>query len=140
MIKAFIAHASSDDAFVNWLKGRLQREDWGLDIFVDHDSNLPGDDAQNMIEEVKKSIIFIPVLSNVSVDRPFFKGEIRTAHNSLITNVFPIKRSCDDAKIPPGIKIEVLEDGGVQGKIWADFSNENEWPLQYQKLINAMLN
>jgi len=138
MIKAFIAHASSDDAFVNWLKGRLQREDWGLDIFVDHDSNLPGDDAQNMIEEVKKSIIFIPVLSNVSVDRLFFKGEIRTAHNSLITNVFPIKRSCDDAKIPPGIKIEVLEDGGVQGKIWADFSNENEWPLQYQKLINGI--
>jgi len=139
MIKTFIAHASSDDIFVNWLKGSLEREDLGLDIFVDHDSNLPGDDAQNMIEEVKRSIIFIPVLSNVSVVRPFFNKEIQIALNSPIVIVFPIKLSCDDAKIPSGINIKVLGHGDVQGKVWADFSNENEWPLKYQELRKGIV-
>ena len=71
MIKTIVSHAGEDDAFVDCLYEKLDRENLGLDIFVDHKRNLVGDDAQEMIDEVKKSIIFIPVFSNAAVKKDF---------------------------------------------------------------------
>ena len=76
MIKTFISHASSDHPFVEWLKTRLERENLGLDIFVDDGSMFVGDDPQKMIDEVKRSIIFIPVLSNESIQRNLSKMKL----------------------------------------------------------------
>jgi hypothetical protein len=66
LIKTFISHTSSDHPFVEWLKTKLERENLGLDIFVDDGSVFCGDDLQEMIDEVKRSIIFILVLSDKS--------------------------------------------------------------------------
>ena len=52
MIKTFISHSSSDHAFVNWLKTKLERENLGLDVFVDDGTIFVGDHPQIMIEEV----------------------------------------------------------------------------------------
>ena len=57
MIKTMISHALEDDAFVDYLYEKLDRENLGLDIFVDHKRNLAGDEAQGMIDETKRSII-----------------------------------------------------------------------------------
>lgn len=62
----------------------------GLDIFVDDGSVIVGDDPQKMIDEVKRSIIFIPVLSNESVKIEFVQNELKTANESRTTYIFPV--------------------------------------------------
>jgi len=101
MIKTMISHASEDDSFVDYLYEKLDREKLGLDIFVDHKRNLTGDEPQKMIDEVKRSIVFIPVLSNAAVEKDFIINEIKTALDSPTTYLFPIKFNCDEDKIPP---------------------------------------
>ena len=104
MIKTFISHSSTDHPFVEWLKTKLEREKLGLDIFLDDGSVFVGDNPQKMIDEVKRSIIFIPVLSNESVNKTFVKNEIKTANKNETTHIFPIKLNCDDKNIPKVIR------------------------------------
>jgi hypothetical protein len=90
LIKTFISHSSTDHPFVEWLNTKLDREKLGLDIFVDDGSVFVGDDPQTMIDEVKRSIIFIPVLSNESVKKEFVQNELKTAYGSETTYIFPV--------------------------------------------------
>ena len=138
MIKTFISHSSSDHAFVNWLKTKLERENLGLDVFVDDGTIFVGDHPQIMIEEVKRSIIFIPVLSNESVRKEFVINEIKTACESETTHVFPILFKCDRSNIPDEIKIAFETFDQVKGIIYEDFSNEKEWDVHYQNLRRAI--
>lgn len=92
MIKTMISHTREDDSFVDYLYEKLDRENLGLDIFVDHQRNLIGDDAQGMIDEARKSIIFIPVFSNASSIKDFIINETKTALDSHSTYIFPIIR------------------------------------------------
>lgn len=86
-----MSHSSTDHPFVEWLKTKFEREKLGLDIFVDDESVFVGDDPQKMIDEVKKSIFFIPVLSNESVRKEFVQNELKTANESGKTYIFPVK-------------------------------------------------
>jgi hypothetical protein len=135
-----ISHASEDDSFVDYLDEKMDRAGLGLDIFIDHKRNLVGDDAQRMIDEVKKSIIFIPVYSNFAIQIPFFINEVKTAMNTSTTNIFPIKLNCDDDKIPDDIKISFSGHDKVTGKLYSDFSNRSEWPLKTEELLKAITN
>lgn len=72
MIKTFISHTSTDHPLVNWLKIKLEQDNLGLDVFVDDDSVLVGDKPQKMIDQIKNTVIFIPVLSNESVKRNLY--------------------------------------------------------------------
>lgn len=108
MIKTFICHNSSDHACVDWLKTKLERENLGLDIFVDDGSIFCGDDPQKMIDEVQRSIIFFPVLSNESVKKEFVQNEIKTAIANEATHIFPVKLNCDEENIPEIIKTHFL--------------------------------
>jgi len=139
MIKTMISHAGEDDQFVDYLYGKLDRTGLGLDIFVDHKRNLAGDDAQRMIEEARKSVIFISVLSDIAVKKPFFINELTTAMESTSTHIFPIKFNCDNHNIPCKIKIAFLSHDRVSGKLYLDFSNRNEWDLKSQELVKAII-
>jgi len=57
LIKTFISHTSSDHPFVEWLKTKLERENLGLDIFVDDGPVSVGDDPQKMIDEVSAAFL-----------------------------------------------------------------------------------
>jgi len=141
MIKTMISHASEDDAFVDWLYEKLDRENLGLDIFVDHKRNLCGDEAQKMIDAAKQSTIFISVLSNAAIEKDSFTmNELRTALDSPTTHVFPIKFDCDEGKIPPDIEIRFSGYDKVKGIIYLDFSNRREWDLRYEKLHESIAN
>jgi len=140
LIKTFISHTLSDHPFVEWLKTRLERENLGLDIFIDDDSVVVGDDPQKMIDEVKRSVIFIPVLSNESIQKEFVKNEIRTASANKTTHIFPIRLKCDDASIPEEFKINFTECDNVEGKIYEDFSDGHEWDMHYENLRRAIFN
>jgi hypothetical protein len=139
MIKTMISHAGEDDPFVDYLYEKLDRADLGLDIFVDHKWNLAGDDTQRMIEEARRSIIFIPVLSNIAVAKEFFINELKTAIESQSTYIFPIKYNCDDDNIPSDIKIAFSRHDRVSGKLYLDFSNRNEWGLKSEELVKAIV-
>lgn len=139
MIKTMISHAGEDDLFVNYLYERLDRADLGLDIFVDHKRNLAGDEAQRMIEEARRSIIFIPVFSNFAVPREFFINELKTAMESHKTYIFPIRFNCDTDKIPSDIKIAFSGHDRVSGKLYLDFSNRDEWSLYSEELVKAIV-
>lgn len=140
MIKTFISHTSSDHPFVEWLKTKLERENLGLDIFVDDGSVFCGDGPQKMIDEVKRSIIFIPVLSNESVKKEFVQNELKTANENETTYVFPIKLKCDKENVPKVIKTEFIAFDKVEGKIYEDFSDEREWDIHYENLRKAIFN
>lgn len=141
MVKTFISHTSSDHPFVEWLKTKLERESLGLDIFVDDESVMVGDDPQKMIDEVKRSIIFIPVLSNESVKKEFVQNELKTAYENKTTYIFPIILKCDKENIPEVIKTEFIAFDKVEkGKIYIDFSDEKEWDIHYENLRKAIFN
>lgn len=140
MIKTFISHTSSDHPLVEWVKTRLERENFGLDIFVDDGSVFVGDDPQKMIDEVKRSIIFIPVLSNESIQKEFVQNEIRTSFANKTTHIFPIRFKCDDASIPGEFKMKFTACDRVVGKIYEDFSDEQEWDIHYENLRRAIFN
>ena len=140
MIKTFISHSSTDHPFVEWLRTKLEREKLGLDIFVDDGSVFVGDDPQKMIDEVKSSIVFIPVLSNESVKKEFVQNEIKTANESGMTYIFPVKLNCDRENIPKIIKAEFIAFDKVGGKIYEDFFNEKEWDIHYEHLRRAIFN
>jgi len=95
MIKTMISHAGEGDLFVDDLYEKLDRADLSLAIFVDHKRNMASDDAQRMIEETRRSIIFVPVFSNSAVRKDFFVNEFRTAMESQSTHIFPIRFYCD---------------------------------------------
>lgn len=140
MIKTFISHTSSDHPLVEWLKTRLERENLGLDIFVDDGSVVVGDDPQKMIDEVKRSVIFIPVLSNESIQKEFVQNEIRTAIANETTHIFPIRLNCDDSNIPEEFRAKFTTCDRVEGKIYADFSDGQEWGIHYENLRRAVFN
>jgi len=139
MIKTMISHAREDDAFVDYLYEKLDRENLGLDIFVDHKRNLAGDEAQRMIDETKRSIIFVPVLSNAAVKKDFITNEIKTALDSPSTYVFPIKLNCNDDKIPSEIKIAFSTHDRVSGVLYLDFSKRDEWNIKFEELLKAVV-
>ncbi len=91
-----------------------------------------------MIDEVKRSIIFIPVLSNESVRKEFVQNELKTANESKTTYIFPVKLKCDKENIPKVIKAEFTAFDKVEGKIYEDFSNEKEWDIHYEHLRRAI--
>jgi hypothetical protein len=138
LIKTFISHNSSDHPFVEWLTTRLERENLGLDIFVDDGSVFCGDDPQKMIDEVKRSIIFIPVLSNESVKKEFVQNELKTAITNETTHVFPIKLNCYEENIPEVIKTHFSTFDKVGGKIYENFSDEKKWDIHFESLRKAI--
>ena len=125
--------------FVEWLKTRLEKEKTlVLDIFVDDGSVFVGDDLQKMIDEVKRSVIFMPVLSNESIQKEFVQNEFRTAFANKTTHIFPIRLKCDDASIPEEFKTNFTAYDRVEGKIYEDFSDEQEWDIHYENLLRAI--
>lgn len=138
MIKTFISHSSDVDSFVNRLAENLKRENIGLDIFVDHHKNRPGDNTQTMIDEVKNSIIFILIMTKESLSKDFVLNEIRTALATSKVNIFPINIKVEADEVPKGLKIEFEKSDKVKGIIWSDFSNEREWEISYQELKEAI--
>ena len=140
MIKTFISHSSNDDPSVNRLKIKLERENIGLDIFVDHHRNKPGDSPQSMIDQVKTSIIFIPIMTKESLSKDFIISEIKTAFATKTVNIFPINIKAIDIDIPSDLKIEFEKYDKVKGILWSDFSNEKEWEIKYQELKEAIFN
>ena len=140
MIKTFISHSSTDHPFVEWLETKLERENLGLDIFIDDGSVFVGDDPQKMIDEVKRSIIFVSVLSNESVKKEFVQNELKTANENETTYIFPIKLKCDKENIPKVVTTEFIAFDKVEGKIYEDFSNEKEWDIHYEHLRRAIFN
>ncbi len=141
MIKTFITKTSADNKLAFWLKERLERENLGLDVFVWEHELKCGDEAQRMIDEVKRSIVFIPILSDASVQRDFVRNEIHTALDTETVNIFPVKIDLkDDSAVPEGIRIAFEASDRVQGLILADFSEESEWETKYEDLRNAIVN
>lgn len=140
MIKTFISKTSSDNDLAIFLKERLDRENIGLDIFVWEERIQIGDPAQRMIDEVKESIIFIPIMSNASMKQKFVVNEIETALHTPLVHTFPVKIDLDKHNVPNGIKIFFEAHDQVKGKIWGDFSDRNRWEIEYERLLEGITN
>ncbi|MDD5094489.1 MAG: toll/interleukin-1 receptor domain-containing protein [Dehalococcoidia bacterium] len=140
MIKTFICHGSPDHPLVAYITERLRRERLGLDIFVDDEKNRSGDDLQKMLDEVKRSVIFIPVMSDESLSREFVRNEINTALATATVNVFPVNAGATNSNIPAGIKQSFASHDKVTGKIWTDFSEKGRWEIGYQHLLEGLVN
>jgi len=141
MIKTFISKTSSDNELANFLKERLERGNIGLDIFVWEDRTRCGDEVQRIVDEVKRSIIFIPIISDASMEKDFVKNEILTALNTPTVNIFPVKIDLrDDSAVPEGIPVAFQNIDQVQGRIWVDFTERSEWETKYEELREAIFN
>jgi hypothetical protein len=145
MIKTFISHSSLDDKFVDYISEKLRNEQIGLDIFVDHEMNMIGDNPQNMIDEVRDSVIFIIVISRNSIEnkefREFIGHEFEEALKKRKKNtlkIFPIKLEIDFKEISNEILTNFDEEGDVNGILYGDFSNEMEIEKNYSQLFKAI--
>jgi len=138
MIKTFISHSATDDQFVNWLGTKLQNDFDQLDIFIDHWRTRVGEPTQNMIDEVKNSLFFIPILSNDYIERDFCVNEQNTAKQKKKIHEFPILLKIDQKKIPGDLKIKFKADDIVEGLLWCDFSIEKEWERNYELFVKSI--
>ena len=77
MIKTFITKTTADNPLAYFVKERLERENLGLEIFLWNDEMRCGDNAQRMMDEVQSSIIYIPIISDASLQRRFVLDEIQ---------------------------------------------------------------
>jgi len=138
MIKTFISHSSTDDNFVDWIGTKLQKDFDQLDIFIDHWRIRVGEPAQNMIDELKNSLFFIPILSNDYIERDFCVNERKTAKQNEKIHEFPVLFKIDQKKIPGDLKIKFKADGIVKGSLWCDFSIEKEWERNYELFVKSI--
>ncbi len=139
MIKTFISHSSDDHDFVGWLKIKLEKENIGLDVIVDEDFIHVGDKTQKLLDEIKKTIIFISILSPTAIEKNFVLNEIRTAIKNPITEVFPIIFKCKISKIPKFIKNEFKRFDSVSGIQCSNFSIDREWDNEYSRLMIGII-
>jgi hypothetical protein len=137
MIKTFISHSSKNDEFVDRLAKKLREDISQLEIFVDHWNPNVGKSPQEIIEEVKLSYFYIPVLSNDFIDSEFCCNERKTAINEGKIE-FPVFLNIDKAKIPDDVIIEWEKYDVVDGKLADDFSNAKDWEKRYQELLESI--
>jgi len=138
MVKTFISHASEDDELVDYIVEKLENEDIGLDIFVDHKKNMIGCNPQIMIDEIIISPIFIPIISKSSISKIFINNEIKTALSTATVKIFPIIFEIEEVSIPEWMKISFREKDKVEGVLGVDFSNEMERERKYRELVQAI--
>lgn len=140
MIKTFITKTTADNTLAFWLRERLERENLGLDVFVWEDEMRCGDKAQAMIDEVKRTVIYIPILSDAALEKEFVINEIRAALATDTVQIFPVKAGLtDDTLVPQGLRIEFETTDRVRGRIWEDFSQGSEWDVRYERLRAAIV-
>jgi len=139
MIKTFITKTEQDNQLARFLEERLDRENLGLDIFLWDEEMRCGDSAQGMMDEVRSSIIYIPIISDASLERDFVRNEINAALDTASVSPFPVVIDLTDyLRLPNGIRIESHENGTAQGLVCLDFSERNEWQIKYEKLREAI--
>ncbi len=141
MIKTFITKTNADNGLAFWLKEQLTRENLGLDIFLWEDELRCGDEVQRMIDEVRRTIVYIPIISDASMRKDFVKNEMRTALDTPDVNIFPVKIDLEhDSAVPEGIRVGFQTSDQVKGRIWVDFTQRREWETKYEELREAIFN
>lgn len=145
MIKTFISPAGQDDKFVDFIYEKLIGEDIGLDIFVDHKTNMIGSSPQCMIDKVRNSIIFIIVMSKHSIENKSFKEFIGHEFEEALKKeknrelkIFPIRLEIGSDDIPKNILATFDENGNAHGMLWADFANERDIETNFRRLVEAI--
>jgi len=129
--KIFISHASEDNDFTLTL-GKFLRAN-GVDAWVDQWEIQPGDKLVKKIfdEGIGKCEVFIVVLSNASIEKPWVKEELDTAVVKRIqdsTKLIPIR--LDNCKVPIALK----------STKWLELNSDEELNSQFQQILHSIYN
>jgi len=127
----FISHASEDkDRFVTQFAKKLR--DQGIDAWLDDWEMMPGDSLVDKIfnHGIKKSSMFIVVLSRASVQKPWVNEEINRAFLSRIesSNYRIIPIIIDDCDVPECLK----------STLWVSIRDITDYDSDLNRIVSSI--
>lgn len=131
-LRVFLSYASQDKLLVHEFANRLGSENW-VDIWLDEESILPGQDWRLKIEEaVENSDIVIICLSNNSVNKEgYIQKEIKYAQEIALEKpdgvIYLIPLKLDECQVPRGLRFYQ----------WVDYFGKKKED-SYKKLLNSL--
>jgi len=128
--KVFVSHASEDkDRFVMSFSERLMSN--GVDTWLDKWEMLPGDSLVDKIfeEGIKEADVFIIVLSQYSVDKPWVKEELNAGF---------VKRVGSKCKIIPIVLDDCRVPECLHSTIWEKIHNISNYDESFQRILNSI--
>lgn len=129
LTSVFISHNWADKPFARKLAYDL--ESHGVKVWIDEGEIKVGDSLIQKIREGIDNVEYVAVvLSNDSVDSPWVQREVDVAMNQEISG----KR----IKVLP-IMLDKLElPGFLLGKLYADFTNEDDYEKSFEVLVRSI--
>ncbi len=128
--KVFVSHASEDkDRFVMNFSKRLMSN--GVDTWLDKWEMLPGDSLVDKIfeEGIKEADVFIIVLSQYSVDKPWVKEELNAGF---------VKRVGSNCKIIPIVLDDCRVPECLHSTIWEKIDDISNYDGSFQRILNSI--
>lgn len=128
-VSVFLSHNHKDKPFVRKLARDLKYH--GVSCWLDEDEIKVGDALIHRIREgIDSSNYFAIVLSANSVNAPWVRNELDTAMNHQING--------KSIKVLPIMLEECEPPSFLVGKMYADFTKEENYEDSFKQLINSM--
>ncbi len=129
MVNIFLSHSSSDKLFVRRLAEDLRTND--VKVWIDEAEIQIGDSLIRKIQEGITSADFVgAILSQASVKSRWVQHELENAITREISGSF--------LKVLPIVIEECEIPAFLSSRKYADFRNENDYPLVLANLLRAM--
>ncbi|WP_080556724.1 toll/interleukin-1 receptor domain-containing protein [Burkholderia thailandensis] len=129
MSKVFLSHNHADKPFARKLAADLRQA--GHTVWIDEAEIMVGD---SLIEKIRQGLdevdFVVAILSTASIDSPWVQRELDIASNREIAErrvvVLPLLR--EKVKLP----------GFLQGKLYADFTDESQYEESFSQLLRPL--
>lgn len=129
MSKVFLSHNHADKAFARRLAADLRQA--GHTVWIDEAEIMVGDSLIEKIRQGLDEVDFVAaILSTASIDSPWVQRELDIASNREIAEkrvvVLPVLR--EKVKLP----------GFLQGKLYADFTDDSQYEESFKQLLRPL--
>ena len=132
MIRIFISYNNADRSFARKLTTDLRT--YGHKVWIDESEINIGDPLVEKIREALDNIDYVVViLSKASIKSEWVKKELDIAFNREIEE----KRV---VILPIIIEHRVKLPGFLKGKLYGDFSREDDYPEKFELLLRSLRN
>lgn len=128
-ISVFLSHNSIDKPFVRKLAVDLGNH--GIQYWIDEAELKVGDSLINTLRDgIDEMTYLIAIISSNSIDAPWIQREIDVAMTQEING--------KKIKVLPLLLEQCELPGFLLGKVYADFTNPEEYEGSFKKLINSL--
>ncbi|AJF00995.1 toll/interleukin-1 receptor domain-containing protein [Pandoraea apista] len=129
MSKVFLSHNHADKPFARRLAADLRQA--GHSVWIDEAEILLGDSLIEKIRQGLDEVDYVAaILSTASIDSPWVQRELDIASNREISE--------NRVVVLPLVKEKVNLPGFLQGKLYADFTDESRYSDSFKVLLTRL--